>query len=42
VLAHDGRVFAESTVGRGTEVRLVLPVNGTGNGAARGGDANGD
>ena len=42
VLAHDGRVFAESTVGRGTEVRLVLPVNGTGNGAARGGDANGN
>jgi signal transduction histidine kinase len=42
VLAHDGRVFADSTVGRGTEVRLVLPVNGKGNGTARGEDANGN
>jgi signal transduction histidine kinase len=39
VLAHDGRVFAESTVGQGTEVRLVLPVGG--NGSERGGEGNG-
>jgi signal transduction histidine kinase len=42
VLAHNGRVFADSTPGRGTEVRLVLPVNGHRNGAtARGGDYHG-
>jgi signal transduction histidine kinase len=28
VLAHDGVVSAESTVGVGTEIRFVLPVNG--------------
>ena len=35
VLAHDGRVAAESEVGTGTEIRFVLPVgslNGEGNG----------
>ena len=32
VLAHDGTVTAESTPGRGTEVRFVLPVNGSRNG----------
>jgi len=35
VLAHDGRVAAESEVGSGTEIRFVLPVgslNGEGNG----------
>ncbi len=45
VLAHDGRVFAESTVGHGTEVRLVLPVNGRANGTAQsgeGGSSNGN
>jgi len=38
VLAHDGTVTAESTPGRGTEVRFVLPVNGSrnGNGASDG------
>jgi len=38
VLAHDGTVTAESTPGRGTEVRFVLPVNGNrnGNGASDG------
>jgi signal transduction histidine kinase len=38
VLAHDGTVTAESTPGRGTEVRFVLPVNGSrnGNGATDG------
>jgi signal transduction histidine kinase len=42
VLAHDGRVFADSTVGRGTEVRLVLPVIGSRNGTGvREGDGNG-
>ena len=28
VFAHDGAVDAESTVGRGTEIRFVLPVAG--------------
>ena len=32
VLAHDGTVTAESTPGRGTEVRFVLPVSGSRNG----------
>jgi signal transduction histidine kinase len=42
VLAHNGRVFADSTPGRGTEVRLVLPVNGNRNGSApRGGEYHG-
>jgi signal transduction histidine kinase len=38
VLAHEGTVTAESTPGRGTEVRFVLPVNGNrnGNGASDG------
>ncbi len=34
VLAHDGRVVAESTVGQGTEIRFVLPVNGGRNGGS--------
>jgi two-component system nitrogen regulation sensor histidine kinase NtrY len=43
VLAHDGQVFADSTVGRGTEVRLVLPVNAGGNGSGgAGGQLNGN
>ena len=29
VLAHDGIVAAESTVGAGTEIRFVLPVDGS-------------
>lgn len=29
VLAHDGMVAAESTVGAGTEIRFVLPVDGS-------------
>jgi two-component system nitrogen regulation sensor histidine kinase NtrY len=33
VLAHDGTVAAESAVGRGTEIRFVLPVDGSRNGA---------
>lgn len=42
VLAHNGRVFAESTPGQGTEVRLVLPVNENRNGTgARRGDNHG-
>jgi two-component system nitrogen regulation sensor histidine kinase NtrY len=32
VLAHDGSVAADSTVGAGTEIRFVLPVNGGRNG----------
>ena len=32
VLAHDGAVAADSTVGRGTEIRFVLPVDGSRNG----------
>jgi signal transduction histidine kinase len=28
VLAHDGDVSATSTVGAGTEIRFVLPVDG--------------
>jgi len=39
VLAHDGAVDAESAVGRGTEIRFVLPVDGSRNGV-RGSDAN--
>jgi signal transduction histidine kinase len=33
VLAHDGAVAAKSEVGRGTEIRFVLPVDGSRNGA---------
>jgi two-component system, NtrC family, nitrogen regulation sensor histidine kinase NtrY len=29
VLAHSGRVAADSAIGRGTEIRFVLPVDGT-------------
>lgn len=36
VLAHDGTVTAESTPGRGTEVRFLLPVNGSRNGNGEG------
>src|SRR5439155_15526532 len=36
VLAHDGAVAAKSTVGGGTEIRFVVPVNGRGNGGASG------
>ena len=32
VLAHDGAVAADSVVGRGTEIRFVLPVDGSRNG----------
>jgi len=32
VLAHDGAVAADSAVGRGTEIRFVLPVDGSRNG----------
>jgi signal transduction histidine kinase len=32
VLAHEGSVAADSTVGVGTEIRLVLPVDGNRNG----------
>jgi len=32
VLAHHGDVEAESRVGEGTSVRIILPVNGTGQG----------
>jgi len=39
VLAHDGAVAADSTVGRGTEIRFVLPVDGSRNGT--GGDDGG-
>jgi signal transduction histidine kinase len=39
VLAHDGAVAADSTVGRGTEIRFVLPVDGSRNG--RGGSDGG-
>jgi signal transduction histidine kinase len=35
VLAHDGRVAAESQVGAGTEIRFVLPV-GSDNGGSNG------
>jgi signal transduction histidine kinase len=38
VLAHDGRVFADSVVGSGTEVRLVLPVDGARNGTGTQGE----
>jgi two-component system, NtrC family, nitrogen regulation sensor histidine kinase NtrY len=40
VLAHDGTVSATSAVGKGTEIRFVLP-RGTGNGMG-GGGLNGD
>jgi two-component system nitrogen regulation sensor histidine kinase NtrY len=33
VLAHDGAVGADSEVGRGTEIRFVLPIDGSHNGA---------
>lgn len=36
VLAHEGTVAAESSPGHGTEIRFVLPVNGSGNGAHHG------
>ena len=36
VLAHDGAVAADSVVGRGTEIRFVLPVNGSRNGTGEG------
>jgi signal transduction histidine kinase len=29
VMAHDGSVSADSSVGTGTEIRFVLPVNGS-------------
>jgi two-component system nitrogen regulation sensor histidine kinase NtrY len=32
VLAHDGSVSAESNIGTGTEIRFVLPVNGSNGG----------
>jgi two-component system nitrogen regulation sensor histidine kinase NtrY len=38
VLAHDGSVSAESKVGTGTEIRFVLPINGS-NGTSGGGHA---
>jgi signal transduction histidine kinase len=34
VLAHDGEVSADSAIGRGTEIRFVLPVSGSRNGGA--------
>jgi two-component system, NtrC family, nitrogen regulation sensor histidine kinase NtrY len=34
VIAHDGRVTAESTVGRGTEIRFILPVGDANSGRA--------
>jgi two-component system nitrogen regulation sensor histidine kinase NtrY len=37
VLAHDGAVAAESTLGRGTEIRFVLPVDGSRNGGENAG-----
>lgn len=36
VLAHDGQVTAESTIGEGTEIRFVLPVAGRHNGGQNG------
>jgi signal transduction histidine kinase len=32
VLAHSGQVAADSAIGTGTEIRFVLPVNGSANG----------
>jgi signal transduction histidine kinase len=36
VLAHDGSVSAESTVGSGTEIRFVLPIRGDGSNESNG------
>jgi signal transduction histidine kinase len=36
VLAHHGDVEAESSVGAGTRIRIILPVNGTGQGDVAG------
>ena len=36
VLAHDGAVLADSVVGSGTEIRFVLPVDGSRNGERNG------
>ena len=36
VLAHDGAVSADSAVGRGTEIRFVLPVDGSHSGGRNG------
>jgi signal transduction histidine kinase len=36
VLAHDGVVSADSVVGSGTEIRFVLPVDGSRNGERNG------
>ena len=36
VLAHDGAVLADSVVGSGTEIRFVLPIDGSGNGGGHG------
>ena len=36
VLAHDGAVLADSVVGSGTEIRFVLPVDGSRNGEGHG------
>lgn len=36
VLAHEGAVAADSVPGRGTEIRFVLPVNGSASGAYHG------
>jgi signal transduction histidine kinase len=36
VLAHDGAVLADSVVGSGTEIRFVLPVDGSRNGERHG------
>jgi signal transduction histidine kinase len=36
VLAHDGAVSADSVVGSGTEIRFVLPVDGSSNGGGHG------
>jgi signal transduction histidine kinase len=33
VIAHDGSVSADSRVGTGTEIRFVLPVNGSNGGS---------
>ena len=38
VLAHDGTVEAESTLGKGTRIRFIIPaLGGTGNGSERNG-----
>jgi two-component system, NtrC family, nitrogen regulation sensor histidine kinase NtrY len=36
VMAHDGAVAADSVVGSGTEIRFVLPVDGSRNGGGNG------